>query len=44
MTDYFEWMDAYYDWWIAFWYAHPILFLAMLTLSVAVAIYTRRHK
>lgn len=37
-------IDAYYGWWIEFWFDHPIFFIAMCVLSLAVAIYTRRHK
>jgi len=40
-----EGLDQWYGWWIAFWYAHPVLFLAMCVASVAFTVYAHgRHK
>lgn len=37
-------LDAWYDWWIVFWWDHPVLFAWMAVASAAFAVWTHRRK
>lgn len=37
-------LDAWHAWWMAFWYANPILFAIMALASVAFAVWVHGRK
>ncbi len=37
-------LDAWHAWWMAFWYANPILFAVMCAISLAFALWTWRNR
>ena len=39
-----EWWDAWEAWWKAFWYDHPVLFVAMVVASFVLVWYQHGRK
>ncbi len=44
IRDILAWFDAWYAWWMDFWYNHPVLFAVMVVASVAFSLWVRGRK